>query len=308
MTAPASRIDTSFLDVGQGQLFWLYQSSGTTSDQSSKHSLVVLIHAGVADHTLWDAQVSTLVSAGYDVLRYDIFGFGKSVPNEEFLALEKSQRPKVKHHEHLKRLIETVFKREQRENHQVVLVGISMGASTAVHFTLEYPELVVGTVLVAGAVFGMDGLKELPGELALLEEEEKLRAAKDVEGLAAWNAKYWGDGPLQAQGRAPASITKKLREWCQDIARREFTGEGGFAITQAGVEPDAIHRLGDIETPVALVIGTLDESTVISAMEYLQNKIKNVSRKDFAAAHMVNMEFPGEFNDWLLEWLKAQRL
>ena len=39
---------------------------------------VVLAHAGVTDRRVWDAAVSTLVAAGYRVIRYDLPGYGLS--------------------------------------------------------------------------------------------------------------------------------------------------------------------------------------------------------------------------------------
>ncbi|MGW4823696.1 alpha/beta fold hydrolase [Streptomyces sp. NPDC004227] len=40
---------------------------------------VVLVHAGVADHRMWDAIVPDLTER-HTVIRYDLRGFGESAP------------------------------------------------------------------------------------------------------------------------------------------------------------------------------------------------------------------------------------
>jgi 3-oxoadipate enol-lactonase len=44
---------------------------------SGRGEPVVLVHAGIADHRMWDPQVAALASA-YQVLNYDMRGFGRS--------------------------------------------------------------------------------------------------------------------------------------------------------------------------------------------------------------------------------------
>lgn len=59
---------SGFAHVYKGSLYYEVSGSGQP---------VLLIHAGVADCTMWDAQFD-LFSQNYRVIRYDTRGFGKS--------------------------------------------------------------------------------------------------------------------------------------------------------------------------------------------------------------------------------------
>src|SRR5207237_6657118 len=56
------------LDVDCGKLFYEWMGEGQP---------LVLIHAGIADHRMWDAQFEEFARR-YRVVRYDLRGFGKS--------------------------------------------------------------------------------------------------------------------------------------------------------------------------------------------------------------------------------------
>ena len=70
--------DSGFLDVDGGQLYFEADGSG--------HPLV-LVHAGVANLRMWDADVAALRD-DYRVIRYDTRGYGRT----ETDAVEFSNR------------------------------------------------------------------------------------------------------------------------------------------------------------------------------------------------------------------------
>ena len=63
------RLSASYLDHNGAQLF--YETSG-------RGAALTLIHAGIADHTMWDPHLAAFARSRR-VLRYDLRGFGKSV-------------------------------------------------------------------------------------------------------------------------------------------------------------------------------------------------------------------------------------
>ena len=62
-----------FVDVPGGRLFVVSEGDGPP---------LVLIHAGIADLRAWDALVPPLVAAGYQAIRYDMRGAGRTTTGD----------------------------------------------------------------------------------------------------------------------------------------------------------------------------------------------------------------------------------
>jgi pimeloyl-ACP methyl ester carboxylesterase len=119
---------------------------------------IVLLHPGVGDARYWDLVVPGL--DGRRVLRYDVRGSGRSPqPTTEFSLLED---------------LETVL--DQLELERVLLVGCSMGGSTALSEALAKPDRVHGLVLLCPDVPGFP----MPPELDLVVPSEYLKADAPV--------------------------------------------------------------------------------------------------------------------------------
>ncbi|MFG1906848.1 alpha/beta fold hydrolase [Kribbella sp. NPDC048928] len=97
---------------------------------------IVLLPPGTGDSRVWDLLVPGL--DGRRVLRYDVRGYGRSpLPTTEFSLLED---------------LETVL--DQLALEKVLLVGCSMGGSTALSEALAHPDRVHGLVLLSPDVPG----------------------------------------------------------------------------------------------------------------------------------------------------------
>jgi 3-oxoadipate enol-lactonase len=294
-----SKSEAGFLEVPEGKLYWVANSA---EQGGSARPLLFFIHAGVSDQSLWDDQVAYFNQRGWDTLRFDLLGFGKSAPSESFLA--QKPRPKIKHHELaslvLNNYLETKKASPGGGSNGVVAIGLSMGGGIVFDVMTLNPQLTKGLVVIAGGVTGLDYSEELEFSI----RKEKLCEEGAKEELARLNVRYWGDGPLQPEGRAPKAALERLRVWCQDIAARECDGVGGFALEQDFLKPYMTARLPNIEIPIAVAYGTFDESGTNDAMKYLHEHAKNSTIQEFKTAHMVSLEVPDEFNRWLEEWLK----
>jgi len=297
----------SYLELPEGKLYWELDAQDAPSAATKPKPALFFIHAGVADLHLWDEQVSYFHAKGWNTIRYDIFGHGKSLPNDAFLTQEP--RPPIQHHDHVARILHQVkgYLSQQHNgwNGKIVIIGLSRGGAQTVDVGLAYPDLVQGLVVVAGGLSGFD-YKEDPREVQVLAQESKLQQARDIEGLAKFNAMYWGDGPLQKEGRAPARVREKLYSWGLDLAGRECDKTGGFAIRDEPLTPLAATRLSELNVPVAVGLGRFDESCVNSAMKFLGEHVQGGSVQEFDAAHMVNLECPQEFNSWIETWLEKR--
>ncbi|MCJ1331780.1 hypothetical protein MMC10_008472 [Thelotrema lepadinum] len=288
--------------IPEGQIFW--KLNLPEGDFPKDKPLLLFIHAGVADHTLWDAQVQYLTPRGWPTLRYDLFGFGQSKPDDAYLAADP--RSKVDYLSHVTSLVTEVWHKEAEKRGstlvKVVAIGLSMGGGLAIDFAINHPELCCGLVAAAASLSGFDGPSK-PEEDTMMTEVEKLTKEGDADGVAKLNVRYWGDGPLQPEERLAGPVREKLLEWCSDIASRECQKTGGSVFPSKKLESPSAQRLSELRIPVGVAIGLFDESWTVAAMEYLGKNSKRSSVVTYNAAHMVNLEFTTEFNDWLEKWL-----
>ena len=107
---------TGFLEVPHGKIFYSLSAPPKLNSATSKPP-ILFIHAGIADHSLWDYQVQHLVARGWTTLRYDLFGFGKSHAHKSFL--ESDPREKIDYVEHAASLLRKVLLKENHEDTHV---------------------------------------------------------------------------------------------------------------------------------------------------------------------------------------------
>lgn len=251
-------------------------------DVTGDGDAVVLIHAGVANRSMWDDQVAALKDA-YRVIRYDTRGYGET----ETDAVAFSNRADI---------ADLLDHLGEPSAH---VVGLSRGGQIALDFTLERPERVRTLTVVAGGVGGYESPEELPE--STWEPVEAMAEAKDWEGLADWETAFWADGPGQSPDRVP-EIRRRVHDWVLTTYRAEKE-EG----QPQPLDPPAIGRLGDLRAPLLVMLGTLDEPSTSDAMRFLARTVPGARLEEFESAHMVNLEHPERFNRVLREFLDGHR-
>ncbi len=244
---------------------------------------VLLIHAGVANLRMWDEQVAALRN-DYRVIRYDTRGFGRT----ETDAVEFSNRADIA------ALLDHLGEESAH------LVGISRAGSIALDFTLERPDRVRSLVVGAGGISGYHSPEASSEED--FEAEEKLYEAKDWEGLASWEADYWGNGPGQPADRAP-EVRARIYDW--ELANYRAQKEEGKPQV---LDPPAAGRLDELKVPMLVIYGTLDEPGTQESMRHLAAAVPHARLAVFeGVAHMLNLERPDRFNALLREFLDEVR-
>ena len=280
--------------------------AGTNSNNKSSTIAVIFIHAAIADHTLWDAQVDFLSTKGITCVQYDVLGFGSSAASQAYLTSEP--RPEIDHMKHISDLIERVKRTTSGSVvEKVVIAGLSMGAGFALRFATLHPDVVVdGVVCAAGVVAGYNP------ESWPKEEEEKDEAievavqAGEIEKAARMQVAYWADGPLQKEGRCASEVRERLYKWCFDIAKRRFDKTGGSDLPRIAYPAYSQETLRGLNVPFAVALGRFDETVVNGMMEYLANAVKEADLHRFDSGHMINLECPDEFNQWLYSWIEQK--
>lgn len=95
---------------------------------------LVLVHASVLDHSMWDAQVEALADE-YDVLTYDLRGHGRTGGSD------RGRYTMATYAGDLRALLDAL------NVDRAVLCGHSMGGNVVQSFAARYPDRVAGLVL-----------------------------------------------------------------------------------------------------------------------------------------------------------------
>jgi len=123
------KVDSGFIDVDGAKIHYEITGSGPT---------LVLIHGFSLDSRLWEPQVKTF-SENYQVLCYDLRGFGKSdLPTGDSFS----------HSKDLKLLLDYL------EISKAYILGLSLGGMVAIDFVLQYPEMADALIPADSALGG----------------------------------------------------------------------------------------------------------------------------------------------------------
>jgi len=240
-------------------------------DQGTGEPLV-LIHGHPFDRSMWAPQVEEFSRAGWRVIAPDLRGYGQSTVVPGLTPLETFARDSAALLDHL-------------GIDRVVLGGLSMGGQIVMEFYRLFPDRVRGLVLTdtfpGGETDAGKRARNAQADRLLREGMQgyadevlpKMVAPKNIKALPTVAAHV----RAMMRGAPPDGAAAALRGRAE---RRDYT--------------DVLAR---ISVPTLVVVGRDDEFTPVSDAELMQRLIPHavlVVVDD--AAHMPNLERPGEFN------------
>ncbi|MFC5661381.1 alpha/beta fold hydrolase [Kitasatospora misakiensis] len=240
---------------------------------------VVLVHAGVADHRMWDAVVPALAER-YTVVRYDLRGFGESAPptgpfreTDDLLSLL----------DHL--------------GHQRVgLVGASWGGRVAVEFTLAHPDRVHSLALLAAPWPGYDWSADM---VAYDEAETAALEAGDLDTAVQVNLDMWLRGPARGWDEVAPGLADRLR----GAVRTSLVNQGVVGEHSQG--PSG-REVSAVAVPTLVGVGRLDVPDFQAIARRYAAEIPGATLVEFAtAAHLVALDAPEELAAALGSFLAA---
>jgi pimeloyl-ACP methyl ester carboxylesterase len=243
---------------------------------------LVLIHGGLVDSGLWDDQFDVFADR-YRVLRYDARGYGQSaVPDQPY-----------SNHDDLRQLLDTL------SIDAACVLGLSMGGSMAIDFTLAYPDRVSALIAVGPGISGNPPSDTLRQQSASINEAyERGDKALAVE----LSLRLWTDGPR----RSPDQVNPRAREHIRRMTAHMFDLPDYDNSWLKPLEPPASQRLAEIRVPTLLVVGAEDMPYMHATIDRLAAEIVGAKKVVILdAAHHPNAEQPDEFNRMVLEFLDS---
>ena len=243
---------------------------------------VVLIHGFTLDLRMWESQVEAL-SRSFTVVRYDVRGFGRSVPvltahavaAEDLLALL----------DHL-------------EIPQTHIVGMSMGGRIAIDFALTHADRVRRVVTIGSDLSGFPHSDPWNAKWPPMIE------AAQRGDLAAAKRLWLADRlltPVPDRAEVADVVHRIVEEClCQQWANTDLLpGE---------IAPPAAGRLGEFRVPLLVLVGAHDDPDIRRIADTLAAEIPGARKVVIEdGSHLVNLERPERVNGLVLQFLEANR-
>lgn len=237
---------------------------------------LVLVHGFGLDRRMWDDQFE-LFAQHYEVLRYDLRGFGKSdLPSQAYA-----------HHADLKALLTHL------DIGWADLIGLSMGGMVVTDFALMYPEAVNSLLTVDGLFAGFHWSAEWDARTGVIWEIAR------EQGIAAAKVS-WLDHPMFLPIRDHPEAAERLRQMVMDYSGWHFVNEN----PTISLKPPAALRLGQISAPMLAVVGEHDLPDFHNMADEMARQIPGARKVVLPnAGHLANMEAVEAFNQHALAFL-----
>lgn len=269
-------VTTGFADINHAKIYYEYAGEGTP---------FVMIHAGIADNRMWNHEFAYFADH-YQVVRYDIRGYGKSEPvagewniQDDFEALLQALNI----------------------SSPIILMGCSIGAGLALEFAIAYPDRVHALVLVGGYPRGFE--TDAPEPDHLFEEAEKAFNAGDLDRATELDTQIWIDGV----GRTPDDIDPDIRQFAYDMNRivMEHEAKKLGEHVRKSLDKPAAECLSELQIPTLIMVGDRDIAPIIAAAEFMNNQIPESTKVTIPnAAHLPNLEQPQIFREAIDHFLQ----
>ena len=262
---------TGFAEVNGTRLYYEVAGSG--------HPLV-LIHGMSLDTRMWEDQFEPLAQQ-YQVIRYDVRGFGKSaLPTGGSYA----------HTDDLKALLEYL------DITHAAILGLSMGGSIAVDFALEHPDATDALIPVDSRLSGWQPDAEWTAfsqAVRVRAKEAGIQAARDL----------WLYSPVFNPALEHPEVAPRLIQIVTEYSGWHWVNENPLRVP----DPPAVQRLDTIRMPTLIILGERDFPDCQAVAEALHQGIPKARKVVLPrVGHMSNMEAPERFNALIVDFLAAQ--
>ena len=265
---------TGFVEVGETRLY---------VEEMGQGDPLVMLHGGFLDRRSWDPQVE-VVARAHRVVRYDAryHGESTSVPGE---------------YTSFNDLLGVL---DGLSIDRAIIMGSSLGGSTALDFAIAYPDRVTALILVAPGASGYGS--ESP---ALVQDMQKFFRVLVADG-ADTAIDYFLGWTVVGLDRVPADVDTAVMDNVRRMAKGSLA-KMNSQIVVTELDPPAIGRLHEIQVPTLVVVGAHDQLYVLDLARRVAAEAADAELAVIpGAAHMVNMEQPDAFNEIVLAFLAGR--
>lgn len=258
-------------------------------ERTGEDQVLLLLHGFTGSTETWSPFVEAW-SRHYQVLAVDLPGHGRTDAPADL----KYYRMERVVHDLLSIL-------DQLGIGAFHLLGYSMGGRVALHLALAAPERVRALILESAS----PGIADDQEREARRQQDERLAQQIEQKGIE-WFAAYWEALPLFASQKSlPSATRQRLRE--QRRAQRPQGLAGSLRGMGAGVQAPLHARLRELQMPVLLLTGELDEKYGDLAQWMVGQLPRGVWHPIREAGHAVHLEQPARFQAEVLAFLDQQR-
>ncbi|WP_106496830.1 2-succinyl-6-hydroxy-2,4-cyclohexadiene-1-carboxylate synthase [Lentibacillus sp. Marseille-P4043] len=199
---------------------------------------VVMLHGFTGSSQTWKKLVAAWQDT-FEVITIDLPGHGKT-NTETPRTMEKCCQDVKKLLNHLQLT-------------SIHLVGYSMGGRTALTFAMMFPSHVQSLTLESSS----PGLEDVLEREKRVIHDTELATKIEKEGITAF-VDFWENIPLfQTQLNLPTNLKQEVR--VERLAQSEAGLSQSLRYMGTGVQPSWWGSLEQLDVPVLLVVGSLDE-------------------------------------------------
>lgn len=238
--------------------------------------VIVLSNSLGTNLAMWDAQAPAF-SQKFRVLRYDTRGHGLSGVTQGPYSIEQLGR-------------DVLALLDSLQIPRAVFCGISLGGMTGIWLGIQAAERLNGLILcnTAGRIGTTEGWN---ARIAKIRESGMASVAQAVVGR--WfTPRFIARAPETAEAARQMLISTRV--------------EGYAACCAAIRETDMRPSLAKVTVPTLVIAGTHDGVTTPADAAFLVKNIPGARGAEIGAAHLSNIEAPGNFNKSVLRFLSAR--
>ncbi|MBC7874202.1 MAG: alpha/beta hydrolase [Ferruginibacter sp.] len=269
---------SGLIPAGNWQIYYERQGKGDP---------ILLLHAGLQDHTMWKDQVSAL-SGEHEVITIDLPFHGATTGMDTVTLIGD--------------IIKTVL--DSLHIQKISIAGLSMGGSAVQDFIIAYPQRVNKAILIASGINGFE--RDHPIDSLSSGWWEQFTTGleqKDTAAAAVAFTKAWAEGIYRSADSLKAPVSQYVYKTTLQTLRQHKMK--GWPLLQQS--PPAIDKLSSVKVPVLVIYGDKDLPYIVTSSQYLEKNIpgaKAVVIKD--VAHMLNLEKPEEVNELISNFLRKE--